>query len=304
MATVYREVWTNEAIKGFTRANTVGFLNGVKDQSRYVSGDAEAQVIHMVYLGVKPEVLINNTTYPIPIVDFTADDVAIQLNKYQTKVTAITDDELYALSYNKIQDASSSHVDSIIESRQDKAVHAFAPASTATKTPVLKTTGADDGTGRKRLTWSDLVRLRAEFGAAKIPVQGMRVVLCSDHVNDLLLTDQKFKDQYYARETGAISNQLGFEMYEYANNPLYTVSTGVKTSFGTIKTSLMTEASVVFHPLRVVQATGITKFYWSKAETDPQNQRNLINYRHYHIALPVASEAIGAIYSDLVPAGN
>lgn len=300
MATVYREVWTGEAIKGFTRANTAGFLNGVKDQSRYVKGDDEAQIIHMVYLGVKPEVLINNTTYPIPIVDFTADDVPISLNKYQTKVTPVTDDELYALSYTKIKDVSESHVDSIVESRQDKAVHAFAPASNATKTPVLKTTGASDGTGRKRLTWDDVVRFRAAFGKAQIPVQGMRFILCSDHVNDLLLTDQKFKEQYYARETGEISNQLGFVMYEYSMNPLYTVSTGVKTSFGTVKTALMTEASVVFHPKRAVQATGITKMYWSPAETDPQNQRNLVNYRHFHIAMPVANEAIGAIYSDLV----
>lgn len=67
MATVYREVWTGEVVKGFNERIRDTFLDGVKDYSQYVTGDAEAQVIHSTYFGVRPDVLINNNTYPIPI---------------------------------------------------------------------------------------------------------------------------------------------------------------------------------------------------------------------------------------------
>lgn len=37
--------------------------------------------------------------------------------------------------------------------------------------------------------------------------------------------------------------------------------------------------------------------YWSAAETDPEYQRNKVNFRHYFICMPKVADAIGAIYS-------
>lgn len=301
MATVYREVWTGEVIRAFTHAETATFLDGIKDQSKYVTGNDEVQVIHMAYLGVKPDVLINNTTYPIAEQDLAASDVPITLDKFQTLQTPITDDELYALSIDKIANVKQSHAEAIAEKKQDKAIHALAPNTNVAAMPVLVTTGADDGTGRKRLTLADIVRLKAAWDALKVPVKGRRLVLCSDHVNDLLLLDNKFKDQYNNYETGRIANMYGFEVYEYVNNPYYTVATLTKKSFGSVPTAGADYmASVAFSTARAVKANGLTKMYYSKAETDPATQRNMVNFRHYFIVLPTAQEARGAIVSDVV----
>ena len=90
---VFTEVWTGELVKSLRGGLEGSWLDGVPDQSSIVNND----VIHLVDVGVDPDVLINNTTYPIPTQALSDKDIAVKLDKFQTKVTPITDDELYAL---------------------------------------------------------------------------------------------------------------------------------------------------------------------------------------------------------------
>lgn len=299
MATVYREVWTGEVIKGFNAGLKDTFLDGVKDYSRYVTGDDESQVIHSSYFGVEPDVLINNTTYPIPIQELNGEDIPIALDKYQTKVTPITDDELYALSYDKMQNVKESHSNALVKNRLKKAIHAFAPAEDSANTPVLLTSGATVN-GRKRLVWEDLVNLRQAYTDAEIEIEGLRLVLCSDHVNDLLLQDTSFQKSYANFKDGIITNQLGFEIREYSVNPYFDAATKKKLSFGALPTETSSRASVVFPISKVGKASGKTKMYFSEAKTDPQNQRNMINFRNYFIALPLITQGFAAVVSAKV----
>jgi len=301
LAGVYQEVWTKEVIKSFTAYLKNTFLEGIKDYSRYVSnvGD-EAQAIHLIYLGVRPDVLINNTTYPIPIQDLPPEDVVIALDKYQTKATPITDDELYALTYDKIATAKDLHAEAIASNQTLKAIHALAPGSNTAKMPVILTTGSDDGTGRKMLTWGDILSLKREVDKTDPSGAGRRLVLCTDHLNDLLLSAQTFKDQFYNRADGSIYNQLGFEFYDYNGNPYFNPSTKTKLSFGAIPSATDHRASIYFNMSRAAKATGWTKMYWSQANTDPLYQRNLLNFRNNFIVLPTYEEGRGAIVSDNV----
>jgi len=302
IASVYQEVWTKEVIKSFTSLLKNTFLEGIKDYSRYVSnvGD-EAQAIHLIYLGVRPDVLINNTTYPIPIQDLPPEDVVIALDKYQTKATPITDDELYALTYDKIATTKESHAEAIAINQTLKAIHALAPGSNTAKMPVILTTGADDGTGRKRLTWKDILTFKTAVDNNGDPGNGRRLVLCTDHLNDLLFdSPQAFKDQYYNRADGGIYNQLSFEFYDYNGNPYFSPATKAKLSFGAIPAATDRRASVYFNMARAAKASGWTKMYFSAANTDPLYQRNLINFRNNFIVLPTYEEARGAIVSDNV----
>lgn len=298
MATVYREVWTKEVIKGLQSGLEDTFLDGVKDYSRYVTGDDEAQVIHSTYFGVEPDVLINNTTYPIPIQELNGTDISISLDKYQTKVTPITDDELYALAYDKIKEVKDSHVTAILKNRLRKAIHAFGPASHTVNHPVLLTTGAATPDGRKRLKWEDVINLREAYTAAGFEIDDLRLILCSEHVNDLLLQDTSFEKSYANFKDGIITNQLGFEIREYSQNPYYDAATKSKLSFGAVPTATSARASIVFPVSKTGKAMGLTKMYWQKAENDPQNQRNTVNFRNYFIAMPLISDGFAAIVSD------
>ena len=293
--TVYTEVWTGELIKQFRVSDVATFLDGIPDYSRYVEND----IIHLVKVGVDPEVLINNTTYPIPIVALDDEDIPISLIKFTTKTTPITDDELYALSYDKIASVKERHGSAITDTKHDKAIHAIAPASDAVKTPVLVTDGADDGTGRKRLQLVNIVALKKGMDDAGVPKKGRRLVLCNDHINDLLLVDQKFRDQYYNYTTGKIANMLGFEIFEYTNNPYYSAA-GAKKAFGSVPEATDYRASIAFYTKRMFKATGSTKMYWSPAANDTEYHRNKVNFEHRAIVLPKTQDAIGAIRSVAV----
>lgn len=300
LAGLYAEIWTGELIKKFrTSEESIGWLKKIRNVNQYVSNN----VINFVNVGVDPTVLVNNSTYPIGVESLDDANKAVTLDKYQTKATKITDDELHGLSYDKIGSVIERHHDTIAEEKYARALHALAPATHSATTPVILTSGSADAVGTsKRLTRADIIALKSAFDEQKIPTTGRVLVLCSAHVNDLLLEDQKFAEQYYNYASGKIANMYGFEVYEYTNAPLYKVSTKTKIAYGTAATATERAASTAFYAPRVIQAQGETKTYLQDAATSPTTQENLVNFRTYFMCLPLKDEAIGAIVSSIVSA--
>ena len=287
-AGVFTEIWTGELVKALRSGLEGSWLDGVPDQSTITNND----VIHLVDVGVDPDVLVNNTTYPIPLQVLDDKDIAIKLDKFQTKVTPITDDELYAVSYNKMARVKESHGNALNDAKFTKAAHALCAQKNTAKTPVLTTTGERDAeTGRLRLTPQDLVAMKRALDKMKVPSGNRRLVLCPDHVNDLLLVSQNFREQYNIdRNTGKVGKLYGFDIFEYANTPLYTKA-GVKKDLGVAAEAGEFQCSFAFYTPRVFKATGSTKMYYSEASTDPEYQRNKINFRHYFICMPKKTDA-------------
>ena len=293
-AGVYVEVWTRQVVEHYTHAMEGTFLDGVPDFSQY----AENDVIHLSDVSGDPSVLVDNTTYPLEVEEMEDGDVAVKLSKFETKATQVTDDELQAIAYDKMALVKSRHGDKISEAILDKAIHAFAPVENTAETPVLLTTGAADEEGRKKLTRIDVIGLRRKLDKLNVPKKGRRLVLCSDHIADLLECDQKFQGQYHDYTTGVIAKMYGFDIYEAAVCPLFDATTKKKKSFGALRTANDFEASVFFYVPRMFKCKGKTKMYYSKAENDPLMKRNLISFTTRFVTLPQKKEkAVGAIIS-------
>lgn len=287
-AGVLTEVWTGELVKYLRSVLEATFLDGIPDASSL----AENDVIHLVDVGVDPDVLVNNTTYPIPLQALNDTDITISLDKFQSKVTPITDDELYALSYDKMARVKESHGNAINDAKFAKAAHALCATQNSATTPVLVTTGERDAdTGRLKITVQDVINMKRSLDKLKVPSQNRRLVLCTDHVNDLLETSQAFKEQYNInRADGTVGRLFGFDIYEFANNPLYTIA-GTKKDVGAAASAGEFQCSFAFYTPRVFKCTGSTKMYYSEASTDPEYQRNKINFRHYFICMPKKADA-------------
>lgn len=289
---VFTEIWTGELVKRLRGGLTASWLDGVSDYSAAVNNE----VVHLVDVGGDPDVLINNTTYPIPAQELEDGDIALGLDKFQTKKTVVSDDTLFAISYDKIGSVIERHGDAITIGKFKKAAHAVAPQSDTNATPVIPTSGEAGADGRKKLTRKDIIALKRKLDAQGYPAVGRRLVLCSDHVNDLLEEDQKFRDQYYNYTSGKIANMYGFEVYEFENCPFYTKE-GTKVPYKTTPSGTDHQASFCFYTKRLFRAQGSTKMYYKDAVTNPDNQANEVNFRHYYVVLPKKNEAIGAIYS-------
>ena len=279
------DIWTGELVNKLRGMLDGTWLSGIPDMSTIVTNK---DAIHLVETGVDPDVLINNTTYPIEIQEMGDGDIVVKLDKFQTKATAVTDDELYACSYDKMTRVKEAHGDAINDAKYAKAAHSLCGA-----TADLMTTGEVDETGkRKRMTTKDVLAIKNAMDKKGVPMDGRRLVLCPDHVNDLLGSDESFLRQYNIdTANGKVTRLYGFDIYEYANTPTYTAE-GTKKAVGAQGAGAGEyQCSFAFYDKRVFMATGSTKMYYREAASDPQNQQNLINFRHYFIAMPKKEDA-------------
>lgn len=297
LAGVYREIWTGELVESFQPEIQASFLSEIPDESRWVqsSGGGENQVIHLVDIGADPEVLINNTTYPIGYETLEDGDIAFQLDKFSTKATKVTDDELYAITYDKIAVVNKKHKNAILAKKFGKAIHALAPAAHATATPVIGTTGATVA-GKKLCSVDDVISLAGALNDAGVPDDGNRIlVLNTQHVTGILKEVKNFYQDFANIGNGQIRSLFyGFKVYVYHNNPFYLAADNTKVSFGAVfNPSIHNVSSVAFYAPDMFRAEGSTKMYYD--EPDTQNQASAVNYRHYYLVSPKKARAIGAL---------
>ncbi|PDS26467.1 phage major capsid protein [Flavobacterium branchiophilum] len=295
----FADVWLDRVRNNITNADQAPFLDGIAEMDVDVSqmGEGtitESNIIHVPTSEFAPDILINNITYPIALQAYTDSEVIIKLDKFQTKVVTLTDDQVMGASYNRIDNATRKTVQKLTSEKFTKAIHAIAPTSNTANTPVIATTGAADATGRLRLVYNDLVNLKNQFDKIKTPLTGRRLVLCADHYNDLLLDRANFGDQLVNYVRGQVAPVIaGFEIYQYEVMPTYTA--GTKKAYGAIPVAGDKTASVAFLVDNIAKKTGATKQYFTAAKDNPTTQTNQLAYRHYFIAVPFRAEMIGAI---------
>lgn len=285
------ELWERELIKSL-RFESRKWLQGIRDHSKWVGND----VIHLHEIGADPDVLIDNNTYPIASAQRADDEATISLHKYDTTNTIITDDELYAIPYDKEGSVVRQHREVLEEEIANHGLHKMAAASDAASTPVIETTGADDGTGRLRLLPADMVTFKSRCDALNIPMDDRNLVLCQAHINDLLLEDQSFRDRYFNTETGELRAMLyGFKTFDDNFNPVYDDVTLAKKAFGAAGAADDRNGSTFFYGKRMARAKGTVKAYKKVAAEDPDNRQTKLGYRVRAVVINKTTLGTGAI---------
>lgn len=295
MATMnFPEIWLYRVISIITSLDQAPWLDGIPELDVDVvelgAGTASEQnIIHLPVENFNPEVLINNSSYPISLQSFTDTEATVALDKYQTKVTTLSDDQIIGAAYNRIDSATRGHTRQINTVKFKKAIHAIAPTGDSAKTPVIEVAAHGND------LYQSIVSLKDAFDKAEVPEDDRRLVLCTDHMNTILLDRKRFGSLLYDMNTGKLSGVIaGFKIYSYNGTPVYNASLQ-KVTWGAVPTSTDQPASIAFYGGNIAKKTGLTKQYFAPSDQDPQNQTNKINYRHYFIAVPAKNEMIGAI---------
>lgn len=274
-----------ELIKKFRHDN--GWLSELKSKNNWVNQD----VIKIPKQGAAPTVLINNNVYPIVKNDREDTHVILSLNKYDTTNTTVSEDELYALPYEKVSDVQTQHREELEDVTGEHALHSLAPSANSATTPVLVCTGALDG-ARPTLISKDVIRLKKSLDKLRVPKIGRVLVLCPEHVADLLAEDRVFYQQYHNATDGSLSRSYyGFTVYESTYNPTYTA--GAKVAYGAVAGAQV--SSICFHNKTAVKATGTVQRFARPSELDPENRENTIGFRLWFVAVAIKDEGIGAL---------
>lgn len=280
------ELAEREMIKQFRHEGT--WLAEIPIKNQWVNND----VIKIPVQGLAPKVLINNMVYPILSNEREDGQVVLALNKYDTENTDVTDDELYALPYEKVNDVQQQHRETLEDKTMEHALYSMAPDEDSAKTPVLETTGSADGS-RKRLSANDLINAKKKLDKMNVPKQGRILVLQPDHVADLLIEDLTFKTRFQNANSGAIAdNYYGFKVYEATYPPKYNEHLE-KMPFESLDAGRF--ATVILHKRSSAKAAGTVKRYSRDASNAPEYRKSTIGFRLHFIGVSIRDEGCAAI---------
>lgn len=296
---VFVEIWLAELITSFRQARP--YLERIQDYSDKVKVlNTEAAVIHFNEIGADPAVLINNTTYPINVVGRTDTDVPVSLDKFDTENTKITEDELQGLNYNKIQSVTTQHADTLADVQGQKAIHALAPASNASATPVIKTSGTarSDTPTRKRAKATDVVSLGKAMDLAGVPRGNRILVLHPYHAADLMEENITLAVQFANVKDGEMVRFQGFDMYVDLKTAIYNGSFAKKAFGAAAAPSTDHVSSTAFHVPRAFRARGNKQMFYSMASTNPQYRQTEVGFREFFICMMKTSAACASLVDD------
>ncbi len=285
-----KEIWTTDLMEGFYEDDS--FLSEMVDMSAFVMND----IINLAEAGVNPDVLVNNTTYPIPFAQRSDVPLALTLDTYDTENTEIKSIETAELSYDKRTSVINGHKQSLRDVFKEKAVHNIAPTTDTILTPIVLATGGDNGDGLKRLTFKDVISLRTRFNKAKIPAQGRILILSSQHEEDLSIENVTLYNQ--VTDKGVM---YGFKLYFLSDDsmPKYNKTTGVKKAYGAAAApSTDSSASVAFYNKEVMKAQGSVDMF--SREKDPELRSDMIGFQMRGLSIPIRNKGIASIYSPAV----
>lgn len=299
-AGLYPELWTGELLNKFRFDKQ--WLQLIPRRDELV----KSNTIHLVDVGVDPNVLINNITYPIAKSQRTDADIALTLDKFDTENTRITRDELYNLPYDKPGSVLNQHRLALEDKTATKSAHSLAPTSgkadgSTPNTPIIVTSGAADGrpNARKRLTPLDIILAKEALDALDIPGQDRVLLLDYQHLNDLLNLDEFFRQQWINMPEGKLMTQMyGFTIGQNFRPPVYTNAAGVytKSAFGAASVPATDQrASLFFYAPRAIQAVGTAEMFYRDASIDPENRETTLGFRIYQMCLQQKAQGFGAI---------
>jgi len=286
------QIWTNQIMKNYY--SEASFLSYAQDFTENVNFD----IINMADCGFDPEVLVNNTTYPIAIVEREDTPLSFELNLFETTNTKVSNPEAMEYAYDKMESVIYSHRMALQAKTGAKAAHAYSPTSHTANTPIIETTGPDNGDGFKRMLVIDVLRLKRAYDTLKIPVDKRYLVLEPRHLEDLLVEDLKAFKDITDIVNGKPKRFAGFNILEYGENAVYNATTKVKKAFGVIPASTDTYSSFSFSSDEVMKADGTVQVY--SRERDPELRATVIGFDKRFLAMPIRNKANGAIISAKV----
>ena len=190
---------------------------------------------------------------------------------------------------------------------RDYVLHNLAPAdSSDAKLPVLRTTGADDGTGRRRLIVDDLITYQKMLRSINLDQESedWYIRLSNEHVTDLLIdtkSNQTFRDLNHKTPSGEMMNVYGFKFFR-GNHQILFATGGAKKAIGAAAIATDRNASIFWTPAMVTKSIGMVTAHLNPMSQDtrsnpPKEEFRLTGYIQAQLKHETGT---GAIVSGIV----
>jgi hypothetical protein len=289
-AELNQQVWISQLMENFYPDSS--FLAYAKDYTGFVNNNK----LNLAEAGLDPTVLVNNTTYPIPVSERLDIPHEVPLDQFETENTIVRRPTAIEYAYDQLESVLMGHRNALKAKTGMWAAYAYAPASNTVDTPVLVTTGDNDGTGRLRLLPEDIIRLKTEYDNVDYPLDKRYLVLNPLHVADLMKYDLSIFKDIVDIKNGEPQRFASFNMMQFSRTPTYTTATKLKKAFGSsFNASTDSVSSFAFYADEIAKADGDVFMY--AALNDPKERATIVGFDKRFIAMPIRNKGIGSIIS-------
>lgn len=272
------EIWLPDVMEDFYP--NYSFLSEAEDMSQFANKD----VINLAEAGVDPEVLINNTTYPIPETVVNDTPHSLELDTYDTTSSIVRNAVALELAYDQRTLYTNKHKKALLKKMGTKAIHAYAPQQNNAFNTVLTGAPADS-------ILDMIIDLEQKFNDLDVDEDSRVLVLCSKDQAAIAKESKTLYKEIMARPGSVL---YSFKIYRFSKNPAYNKTIGQKVAYGAaVNPTTDVTASVAFHSSEVMKAQGTFEFF-SRLK-DPDIKGDKFNYQMRALALPKRNKYCAAI---------
>jgi hypothetical protein len=294
-AGLLKEIWISRLMEKFYP--TAAWLARAQD----FSGNVEFNTINLAEIGADPQVLVNNTTYPVPFADRADVPLTLPLDYYDTEGTVVRNAEQQQLAYNKMDTVISQHGKALGAAQSKKAAWNFAPQANSAFTPVLATLGnakvAYAANARLPFSFRNIIGAATSLDAVDAPTDGRVLVLSPTHKQDLLNEDVNLFKGFTDYKSGQIGQLYGFDIFVSSQTPTYNNTNNTKNAFGAAPAGTDAVSSFFFVDTEVMRAQG-TMDMFSRLR-DPEARGDIIGFQQRFVALSIRGKLQGAIVDTI-----
>jgi len=275
LAGLLKEIWIGKLMELFYPKGE--WLLESEDMSMWVDNN----MINLADMGADPNVLVNNTTYPIAITERTDGAIALPLDYFDTENTVVRNATSIQLAYNKLESVVRQHRNAMRKKNLAKAAHAYGPSANGTYKPVLEIGASIIDT---------FIDMEARFNELEVDQDGRICLLLPAHKAKLRKEDKAlYKDIFGANGTKML---YSFKMYDCTQTPVYDGATKIKKAFGAAGAGGDIKSSLFYSKFEVMRAEG--QYDMFSRLKDPEARGDIIGFQKRFLAMPIRDKYIGA----------
>jgi hypothetical protein len=274
------EVWLPLVKEDFYPSNS--FLNGAQDMSALVNYDK----INFAQAGADPNVLKNNTDYPIQATVVSDSPKAIELDYYDTESSIVRNAVAIELAYDQRALYADKHKKALLKRIGLDAAFAYAPVQNDnSKYNTVLNLGNGDG------IIDAVIDLQKSYNACDDDGTQRNLVLCPEH---MAMISKEDKVLYKSIMATAGAEFYGFRIWNYSKCPIYIGGTGVKAAFGAaFVEGTHKNSSFSFLKSEVMKAQGTMEMF--STLKDPAMKGDIFNFQMRALVSSLRGRYAGAI---------
>jgi len=275
-----QEIWVPDVMNLFYPDSS--FLSQPMDMSSFVDADA----INLADAGLDPDVLVDNTIYPVPETDASDKPLRLILKTYDTTSTVVRNAVALELAYDQRQLYTKKHQLALRQKLSIDAAYAYAPPVNSQFNPAIDAT-ADNA----NVILDRIIELQLAYNAVDAPLEGRVLVLDPAHAAIIAKEDKLL---YKTFENTPGSTLFGFKIYGFSKNPIYQKATMTKAAQGTAYVAANhAKSSFAFLKGEVMKAQGTMKLF--SFLNSPAHKGDVFNFQMRALATSHRNKYMGAI---------